>query len=86
MQPGWELGKVDDYVEGDAYIPATVPIVVGVVLAVMVLIVIVAYFVGRHRQKKKKAKDSGMDNPAFENIEITAQTSDAKSVGSSDSD
>lgn len=86
IEPGWELGKVDDYVEGDAYIPATVPIVVGVVLAVMVLIVIVAYFVGRHRQKKKKAKDSGMDNPAFENIEITAQTSDAKSVGSSDSD
>ncbi|XP_063872288.1 angiotensin-converting enzyme-like [Scylla paramamosain] len=80
---GWDKGKVDDYMIESAYIPATVPIVVGVVLAAMVLIVIIAYFVGQARQKKKEKKAASNSTP--ENIEISIQNTETKSTGSVDS-
>ena len=80
---GWPEDQVEHYMIETAYIPATVPIVVGVVLAVMVLIVIVAYFVGQARQKKKEKKAATNSTP--ENIEISVQSPESKSTGSVDS-
>lgn len=83
IEVGWKEGQVDHYMIDSAYIPATVPIVVGVVLAAMVLIVIIAYFVGQARQKKKAKKNAASSTP--EDIEISVQNAETKSTGSVDS-